>query len=326
VLAQIDEDHRELIGPELYASEVELRSHPCPSAGDAVHMLADLRDMVRGTGATPLAAGLHPTAGPRDVALLETDRADIVRGEMRGLIERTPECALHVHIGMPDAETAVRVHDGLRAWLPLLCGLAASSPVWFGRDSGLASGRRALTRAYPGRGVPDPLSTFGRYEERLAAIASAGGPDDYTLLWWDLRLHPKLGTVELRELDAQPRLDDAAALAALIRGLARRAAENPGEPSAREPIEWSMFRAMRDGVGARIAHGERMETLAGVAASAVEEAMPYAQEAGDADALAGIARIVESEGSAARQRRALESGGAAAVVDLLRQETSMPAS
>ena len=82
---------------------------------------------------------------------------------MRGLMQRTPECALHLHVGMPDAETAIRVYNRLRELLPLLTGLSANSPWWHGRDSGLASARAAAVRAYPGRGIPPAFPDHAAY-------------------------------------------------------------------------------------------------------------------------------------------------------------------
>ena len=70
------------------------------------------------------------------------------RTRCAGLVSRTPTAALHVHVGMPDPDTAIAVYNRLRAWLPLLQALAAHSPYWHGRDSGLASARaRDLPRA-----------------------------------------------------------------------------------------------------------------------------------------------------------------------------------
>ena len=323
LLAAVPDTHPgDAIGEEIYAGELELRSPPSPSANEAVISLKESRRLILESGALLLGAGLHPQAGPEDGVLIDTERAEVVRGEMRGLIGRTPECALHVHVGVPDAETAVTIHDGLREWLPLLVALSASSPYWFGRDSGLASARWAITRAYPGRGIPDAIGSFDAYVERLDAIASAGGPDDYTLLWWDLRLHPRLGTVEVREMDVQSRLWDAAALAALIRGLAAAigTANGAGESTGREGLQWSMFTAMRDGTAARIVVEGSLRTIPEAVELAIERAFPHAEQVGDAEALTQIRRLLE-EPSPARQRRAGEAGGVPAVTAMLRDET-----
>ena len=144
---------------------------------------------------------------------------------MQGLIKRTPECALHVHVGVPDTDAAVAAMNGLRERLPLLHGLGANSPFWFGTDSGMASSRAAVIRAYPGRGIPPVLRSWDEYLACLDAVRAGGGPTDHTMVWWDARPQPRLGTVELREVDVQTSLESAAAIAALARAIVRRAVE-----------------------------------------------------------------------------------------------------
>ena len=175
-----------------------------------------------------MGVGLHPDADCGDVQLVDSERYRRVEGEMRGLIKRTPECALHVHVGMPDPEAAVAASTGLREALPLIQGLGAGSAFWFGFDSGLASARSAMVRGYPGRGAPPPLRSWDEYLAELEAIGAGGGPQDHTMVWWDVRLQPRLGTIELRELDVQAGLDEAAGMAALV-----RAPRAPGRRGAR---------------------------------------------------------------------------------------------
>ena len=117
---------------------------------------------------------------------------------MRGLVERTPTCALHVHVGMPDAETAIAVFNRLRGYLPLLQALAAHSPFWYGRDSGFATARAQLFRGFPRAVIPRPFANWDDYATTAAAWVEAGALPDYTYLWWDIRPHPRLGTVEVR--------------------------------------------------------------------------------------------------------------------------------
>jgi len=315
---------KELGGHEAPASQIELRSRPRASASEAAGDLVEGRNAARDAGATLIGAGLHPTA-PRDaVRLVDTERYRKVHEQMRGLILRAAEAALHVHVGMPDPDSALRAFNGLRGWLPLLRGLAASSPFWFGRDSGLASARWALVRPYPGRGIPRPFSSWDEYERALADSRLGGGPDDYTMIWWDVRLHPALGTIELREMDAQSRLGDVAALAALIQGLARHHAENEGDVVPTDAIEWSAFRAARDGLRAEILLGDRLVPLPEAARAAVELAMPHARESGSEIALAGIDQLLNEGNGADRQRIAFEGGGMEAVLELLVDETAAP--
>lgn len=313
-------------GEEAYAASIELRSSPSTTVAAATRQISDLRAQAIAAGATLLGVGIHPDGQLGDAELVDDERYRHVAELLRGLIRRTPECALHVHVGMPDTQTAVAVFNGLRAQLPLLQGLSANSPWWFGWDSGLASARSALVRAYPGRGIPGPLRSFDHWEELAAAVLAAGSLDDHTYLWWDVRLHPELGTVEVRELDAQSSLDEVVALGALVRALAREAAEMPltgHEPS--EALTWSAFRAARDGVEAAILDDGVVRPLRDVARAAVARLRPVARELGDEDALDGVEAILATGGGAGRQRAGFARGGMRTLLQELVEKTAAPA-
>jgi carboxylate-amine ligase len=309
----------ERAGHEAFLAELELRSDPCATAFEAAGQLAGGRAAAREAGGRLMAVGIHPDARYGDVELVDTERYRRVEGEMRGLIRRTPECALHVHVAVPSPDAAVAASTGLREALPLLMALSANSPFWFGFDSGLASARAALVRGYPGRGAPPPLRSWEEYAEQLEAIAAGGGPRDRTMVWWDIRLQPRVGTVELRELDAQTRLEDAAALAALAHALVRRAVEKPvEEPIASQALAWSWFRASRDGLAATIAHNGLLVPVPEVARKTLE------QLGADDPALEGIERILAEGNGADRQRSAYERGGMTGLLRFLYEETAEP--
>ena len=309
--------------PEAYSAEVELRSAPHRSAGEAADELRGLRARAREAGAVLLGMGLHPDARYGDVRLTEGERYRLLEQNMRGLVKRTPECAFHVHVGMPDAESAIRVHNGLREHMPLLQGLSANSPFWFGMDSGLQSSRYALTRPFPPRGVPRPLRDMDEWEEITSAAVAAGGYADYTSLTWDMRPHPRLGTVEVREMDAQSRIEDAAALGALVQGLAAAAAEREHHGStSSEALNEAAFRAARDGVDAEVPRGGALVPLRQAAEAALDEARPRARELGSEAALEGVERILSEGCAATRRREAQERGGMAAQLSEAVAETA----
>jgi carboxylate-amine ligase len=322
VLAAMDAPEA-IASHEAYAVEIELRSPPAPDASAAATALAAARAAARAAGATLMGVGLHPADDDGDSELVDSERYRRVARMMRGLFARTPEAALHVHVGMPDPETAIRAFNGLRSHLPLLQGLSANSPWWFGRDSGLASARYALVRTYPGRGVPPAFPDFDAYLEATELTLAAGGIDEYTLLWWDVRPHPKLGTVELREMDVQSSIEDVAALAALVQALAAEAAEEPpGGPAAPgDAISMSAFRAARDGVDATVLDGGELAPLREVARATVERVRPRARELGAEAPLDGIEHILSTGGGAGRQRAAVERGGLRAALEQLVAET-----
>jgi carboxylate-amine ligase len=307
--------------PDTYAALVELASPVVADAGEGVRALSALRAGARATGATLLGAGIHPDGAFGDVVHVDEPRYHEIHAQLRGLLRRTPTCALHVHVGMPDAETAIHVYNGLREWLPLLQALAGNSPFWHGVDSGLATSRAQLFRGYPRGDIPRAFASFEDFEENVAAVVAAGDAPDYTFLWWDIRPHPRLGTVEVRAMDAQSSLRAVHGLAGLIHGLARAAAEAPapsGGWSPREALMESSFRAARDGVAATLLHDGALRPVPEVAAAAVARARPFAEEA----ALAEVTRIARDGAGADRQRTAFARGGMRAVLELLVAETS----
>jgi hypothetical protein len=152
---------------DTYAALVELASPISRGAHDGVARLATLRAALRAAGGTLLGAGIHPAGAFGDVVHVPQERYLEIARQLRGLLRRTPTCALHVHVGMPDAASAVRALNGLREHLPLLQALAAASPFWHGTDSGLASARAQLFRGYPRADIPDAADSWEQYAERV---------------------------------------------------------------------------------------------------------------------------------------------------------------
>lgn len=305
-------------GHEAFLSEIEVRSEPRRSAAEAVADIGAGRAAIAAAGGTPMAVGLHPDAVYGDVRLVDSDRYRRVESEMRGLIKRTPECALHVHVAMPSPDAAVHALMGLRELLPLIGALGAGSPFWFGMDSGLASARSAMIRAYPGRGVPPPLRDWEHYLETLDGITLGGGPADHTMVWWDARLQPRLGTVELRELDVQTNLEHAAGMAALVHTVARRAVERPlTDLVPAQALHWSSFRAVRDGLDAELLFRGRLRPAREAARELLDELR------GSDEALEGVERILREGGAPARQRAVFAEAGMPGLLRALAHETAL---
>ena len=161
--------------------------------------LEGLRRAVVGTGVSLIGAGLHPDAtGGR--GLVDRRRYDVVREDFGSLL-RTPVCGLHVHVGAPDPEAAIGLANAFRLYLPALQALSANSPFREGVDSGDASARAAVVRGYPRFQMPRHFHDYAHFLEVADQLVAAAGVDDYTYIWWDVRPHPKLGTVEVRALD-----------------------------------------------------------------------------------------------------------------------------
>jgi carboxylate-amine ligase len=173
---------------------------------------------------------------------------------MRELARREPTFALHVHVGIPDPETAVEVANRMRAHLPLLLALSANSPFLRGRETGFASTRTPLFQAFPRVGIPRRFRNYDDWVGAIAPLIDAGAVPESTFFWWDVRLQPRLGTVEIRIMDAQTSIEDLAALAALTQSLVVMEATDRLAPErlvdSPEVLDENRFLAARDGMSA----------------------------------------------------------------------------
>jgi carboxylate-amine ligase len=306
---------------ELHACQVELITDVCHSAGEATGALGALRRAVLATGAGLIGSGTHPSAAEGEAEITDKERYERIR-DLLGDAVATPVGGLHIHIGMPDAETAIRAFNGLRRHLPLLQALAANSPFRHGRDTGLASAREVTIRGWPRSGVPRAMRDYADFRAMARLLARAADVPDYTWFWWKLRPHPRLGTVEIRALDAQSSLEDTAGLVALAHCLARHAAESDPEPDPpAEVLEEGAFRAARFGVRADLpdVHG-RLHPVAELLDEALALTSDHASTLGCAAELAGLPALLRRGGGAGRQRAAHEIAG---MDGLLRELTGL---
>jgi carboxylate-amine ligase len=300
---------------ELHACQVELITPVCRTAGEAAATLGGLRTAVTATGAGVLGSGTHPAAQEGDAEITDKARYERIR-DLLGDAVADPVGGLHVHVGMPDEETAIRAFNGLRAHLPLLQALAANSPFRHGRDAGLASAREVTTRGWPRSGVPRAMRDYEDFCATTALLTRAADVPDYTWFWWKLRPHPRLGTVEIRALDAQASLEDVASLVALAHCLACHAAQAEPEPDPpAEVLEEGAFRAARFGTTARLPDADgRLRPVGELLDEALSLVSGVAGELGCEAELEGIRRVYEQGGGAGRQRAAHAIGGMRALL------------
>ncbi|HEV2812483.1 MAG TPA: YbdK family carboxylate-amine ligase [Solirubrobacteraceae bacterium] len=293
----IDSPHGRF-APDTYEAEIELKAPISADAGEAFDHLIHLRADLGAAGASAIGAGIHPDAVFGDVVHVPGERYAAIVAMLRGLITRTPTAATHVHVGMPDPATAILAYNGLRSHLPLLQALSANSPFWFGKDSGFDSSRAQLFRAYPRAAIPPAFRGFPDYERTIEAVVSSAEIADYTFLWWDVRPHPLLGTVEVRAMDAQSDPRAVAALAALVHGLALHEVASPSRAVDSGILMESSFRAARDGLRATIWFDGALHPVVDVARRAVALARRHV----DVPALEEVERILTDGNGADRQR------------------------
>jgi carboxylate-amine ligase len=267
-LAQRIEDVLEALPPalagyvsaETHQAAIELRTDPHGSVSTVIEQLRRLRIQLAALlgqmGLAAAAAGAHPLALWSETRVTSASRYQLIRQTMRDLATREPTFALHIHIAVPDPERAIDLYNRLRAHLPLLLALSGNSPFWRGRDSGFASIRTVLFQAFPRTGVPRRYGSYSDWVETVDLHLRAGAIPEPNFLWWDVRPQPRLGTVEVRVMDAQSRIHDTATLVALTQSIAKLELEegyaSEAIISSDEVLAENHFLAARDGVDARL--------------------------------------------------------------------------
>ncbi|HTZ87021.1 MAG TPA: YbdK family carboxylate-amine ligase [Solirubrobacteraceae bacterium] len=275
---------------ETHGSALELRTDPHATVASGVAQLEDLRgDLARELAPLDLraaVAGLHPFTLWQDTKISEGDRYRFLYGSMRELARREPTFALHVHVAVPDPESAVRAINRLRSHLPLLLALSANSPFWQGRETGLASARTPLFQAFPRVGIPRAFLDYADYVSTIDLLLRCEAFPEPTFLWWDARLQPRFGTIEVRIMDAQTTVADSAALTALVQCLVRlEATEGSGaDPlfDLPEVLAENRFLAARDGAEASLIDARlgRRAPVPEVLDAVLERCKPHAEDLG----------------------------------------------
>ena len=326
------EDSR--IKPELRQSTVEVATHVAGSVGPAIEEAAGLRERLREAasdhGALIVGAGTHPFSRYQDQDVTDEPRYRELIEAMQWVAERELIFGLHIHVGLADAQTAIAVCNGLRSWLPELLALSANSPFWHGRDTGLASTRIKVFDPFPRSGMPPAFASWEEFELLVERGVKTNSFPDYTYIWWDLRPHPKLGTIEVRICDAQSRLANVAGLVALVQSLVATLAERferEGHVASqpRPLIEENKWRAARYGLDAELIWLERDEERPAREAlgSLVELAEPAARRLGCAEELAEVGRVCERGAGADEQRSVYaDRGSLLAVAQWLADRTT----
>ena len=330
LIEQLRDESR--VKPELLQSMIEICTGVCGDVAavrtDLTGSLARLREAGGAMGLAFSSAGSHPFARWTDRIVTEGERYRMLVDRNRWLARRLMIFGLHVHVGMRDGEHAVAMLNGFLPYLPHVLALSASSPFWEETDTGLASSRITLFEALPTAGHPCTYRSWDEYRGLWRSMYQSRAVTSIKDLWWDIRLHPDLGTVELRICDGMSSLAETLALIALIQCLYTRldAGYQPGalvEPPPDWILRENKWRASRWGLEAEIVldRDGRTALLRDELAALLLDLEPVAASLGCAMELPEVGRMLKRPPSCDRQRRAFERGGRLeAVVDAMTQE------
>jgi carboxylate-amine ligase len=313
--AQGTELEPHLVG-ELIASEVEVRTGRCETFAEAAEKLgerrAQLRALADGVGVGLSAAGTHPWSRWQDQRIIDTPHYRRNDELLRYVVWRNNTFGLHVHVGINGADRAIRVTSALRNYLPELLALSASSPFVEGVFTHLHSARTQIfTRMFPRCGIPDAFTGWQDWESYIRFLYETGSVAEHTQVWWSVRPHLVLPTVEIRICDAQPDIAEARSLAALCYSLTARIARalDEGEPLPNRPhrlLEENLWRAVRWGLSGELIDFERGESIP--ARARLEQLLAWVQPV--AEELGAAHWLAIPERNAAERQIARQAEGA----------------
>src|ERR671916_312392 len=320
-------ENTERIAPELFQDCVEMRTPVFSSVAELARGLPALRlDVAKaagGAGVRMVASGVHPISDPFSQRFTRGQRYERMEEELGTLARLQIIYALHVHVGVADEERAIRATNALLRHVPLFVALSANSPFWNGMDTGFASARVKIRDASPRSGLPPTFHSWEEFESYTDALVAMGNIPDFSWFWWDVRPHPRHGTVELRVPDAQAEPDYVVALAALTQCLVATAGDYAPEDA--RFVSENKWRAIRRGLDARFydfASGEERGARE-TAGDLVARLRPVSQDLRCEAELEGVLEILERGNGAELQRAAFEKRGSLEdVLDYLLEATA----
>jgi carboxylate-amine ligase len=308
------------VKPELFKAVLEIATRPhddVPSAGrELVSLRERVIEIVESQGMAIGAAATHPFARCADQEIVDRERYRELVDELGIIALNELIFGTHVHVGIEGADRAIYVADGIRRNLPMFLALSTNSPFWQGERTGLMSSRVPIFRSFPREGIPPHYGTWEIFSHRVEMMMRAGAIEDYTFLWWDVRPHPKLGTVETRIFDQQTRVEHTISFAAMVASLAHRLCHlyDEDEPLIEYPTELiddNKIRAARHGIdgqlidfraGRRVPAPEMVRELVALLA-------PHADELGCRAELEGIEDLLTNGTGSHRQIAFADANG-----------------
>jgi carboxylate-amine ligase len=306
----------EQVNPELMQSVLEIATPVCRTPAEVDAELRRLRAYVTGLaterGMRVGSAGTHPFSLFERQRITARDRYRHLVDQLQYIARRELIFGLHIHVAVDDPERAIKVVNGLLTHLSSLLALSASSPFWRGELTGLESSRQMVFAAFPRSGPPPRFRDYADYAEVVGQLEKTGCIADYTHIWWDIRLHPRFGTVEIRVCDAVTQVEDAVALAAFCQALVKlyceRHAVGAEIPSYHRILttenKWLAARYGLEAPVMDLANGRRNRVpVAQLVRRTLKEIEPHSRELGSDRELEGIPEIRARGNGSDRQRR-----------------------
>ena len=323
------------VDAEMTQSVLEGVTPVCADIAEAeqqvLHLRRSFAEAAAAAGCCIAAAGTHPFCWTDLEQVTDGARYREIMDDFPWVAKESVTYGMHVHVGMPSAEDALRVMAGLKPILAHFVALAANSPFWKGEETGLRSVRLPLAGLYPRSGLPPRLDSWSEYEHMVWALRDDNDEQpDPTKIWWLIRPQPRFGTVEVRIFDTQTEPAEALALVALTQAACAHVLAGgdfgavPGAAFAPDTVyEDNIWHALRGGMDATLANvttGERAPAHASVDLLLAVLA-PVMVELGSSHAVATLQRMARSNGASRQLSTYSDTGNFSAVLQDLVERT-----
>ncbi|MFA6456177.1 MAG: carboxylate-amine ligase [Bacteroidota bacterium] len=326
---------RENIKPEMHQSVVEVGTEVCATVQDArrevIKLRSTLAQLAKKKDLCIAAAGTHPFARWEAQKITDHERYREIVEDMQQVARANLIFGLHVHVGMPDRETAIQVMNTARYFLPHIFALSTNSPFWMGSNTGFKSYRIKIFERFPRTGIPDSFESLSDYEDYIKLLMKTHCIDNPKRVWWDIRLHPFFDTLEWRVCDIPMRVDETIALAALMQAVTAKLyklfKKNLGFRNYKTRLlNENRWRAARYGIQGKLIDFGKQEEVP--FSSLVDELLEFVDdeidELGSRKEVEYVLQILQAGTGADRQLAVWnETKDLNAVVDLIIKETAI---
>lgn len=319
---------------ELLATQVEAATGVCGRLTVVAQQIRMLRrklaDVARAQGVR-LVSVAHPVLPSDPPTVMPGRRFGRVRELYAEVVRSYQSCGCHVHVGVPDRDTAVQVTNHLRPWLPTLLAISVNSPFNDGHDTGYQSWRMITQSGFPGGGMPPHFNSADEYERELGRLIECGVLVDADMTFWLARPSTRFATVEVRAADAAASVHDALLQAALVRALVRtsRAEVAAGRvapavsPQVGAAAVWCAARYGLEGPGVDAVLGRQIPATE-LLRRLLLQVRPALDDVGDLEFVRRQVTALLEFGTGARRQRLVAARGPAGVVDMLARQTEDP--
>ncbi len=262
ILARLAEDEQERFSYELILSEIEINTPASPSVRETMehirHFRRRVRELGRELGFRIGISGTHPTALGDEQRFVDSPGYKWVADQLHYYARRNITFAIHVHVALPDAETAIAVTNAARRWLAPLLALSTNSPFFRARNTGMLSARTFQFGAFPRTNIPGTFRDFEHFQQVLETYLAVESIYLPRQIWWKIRPHASYGTVEFRVSDMQRSLRRTEMLVALSQAICHHCVRELRSNHLQQDFELeylndALWKATRFGFDARVA-------------------------------------------------------------------------